>query len=110
MGVSDVLEHPLRVVGLALVCAMATATLTMVTFVVSSLVLSVIAVLGPAAPASAMASDGDAVQGVLLSGEQEPAADRCRGAERTERSGTRLDQPRADRCAGQRHAAGAARP
>ena len=107
MGDPSVLEQPVRVVGLALACALATATLATVTFVVSNLVLSVIAVLGPALPASTAAPDDGAVRGVLVSGEQEPAADRCWTGER---SAPRLDRVLAARCAGQRDVMGAARP
>jgi hypothetical protein len=69
-----VLQQQLRVGGLALATAAATATLALVTFLVTNLVLAVVAGLGgvvPEAGADSGAGGRDAVQGVLLSGELE---------------------------------------
>ena len=107
MGVPYVLEQPVRVVGLALACALATATLATVTFVVSNLVLSVIAVLGPAVPPSAAASDDGAVQGVLLSGSTETTQERCRSLRRPE---VRGPDGLLDGCTGRRAPGASARP
>ena len=99
------LEQPLRVVGLALLCALATATLATVTFVVSNLVLSVVAVLGPAVPAADAAPDDGAVQGLLVSGESDPSRYACRDLDRD-----RPGRDTGDRCAGQREPRAVERP
>jgi hypothetical protein len=93
-----VLQQPLRVGGLALGCALATATLAMVTFVVSNLVLSTVALLGPAFATGTPADDGRAsVDGVLVSGRADPTKERCRSLRDAEvRGPTGL----LDRCAG----------
>jgi hypothetical protein len=102
------LQQPLRLGGLALACALATATLAVVTFVVSNLVLSTVALLGPASASTPAAdSGGDPVQGVLVSGESDDRPHHCRSLRRPEvRGPARL----LDHCAGQRDARGATRP
>jgi hypothetical protein len=65
-----VLQQQLRVGGLALATAAATAGLALVTFLVSNLVLAVVAGLGVGdVTAEAATDDRGAVQGVLLSAE-----------------------------------------
>ena len=109
------LQRPLHVGGLALASAVATATLAMTTFLVSNLILAVVAgigLTGGIVTDSSGTGSGDAVQGLLLSAEPEdrPA---CR---------SRADRPRVQpgptgagdatrvRCAGQRGSAGPERP
>jgi hypothetical protein len=64
-----VLQQQLRVGGLALATAAATAGLALVTFLVSNLVLAVVAGLGVGEVTAEAATDDRAVQGVLLSAE-----------------------------------------
>jgi len=91
-----VTAQPLRVGGLAFVCALATATLVLVAMLGSQLVLSTVAALGlvhaapPAQPAT--------VQGALVSAETHKA--RCE----------RHPRVHVERCRDQRSGAGAARP
>jgi hypothetical protein len=109
-----VLQQPLRVGGLALASALATATLAVVTFVASNLILAVVAGIGltggvVAEPEGATGSP-DAVQGLLVSAEPEAddavdgRACRRRAERMTHRDG------RHDRCAERSGSAGAARP
>jgi hypothetical protein len=102
-----VLQQPLRVGGLALVCALATATLAMVTFVVSNLVLSTVAMLGPALATETSSGGGDPVEGVLVSGRTDRTDEQCRPLRRAE---VRGPAGLLDRCAGPRAATGASRP
>ena len=70
------LQQQLRVGGLALATAAATATLALVTFLVTNLVLAVVAGLGLGdMTAQAAVDDGsrDAVQGVLVAAEPDEA-------------------------------------
>ena len=111
------LQQPLRVGGLALASALATAILAMVTFLVSNLILAVVAGIGVTGgvvpePAGTTGSP-DGVQGLLLSGQTEDedaADDRCRRRAELilQHSGKPSGVHR--RCAGQRGSAGAARP
>jgi hypothetical protein len=105
-----VLHQPLRLGGLALTCALATAAVALVTLLASNLLLSVVAAVGPgqsvvgASPTSGEGTD-DAVQGVLVA-----AAAKERGC-REARLGDRDGRPdRRERCAGQRVGKGGARP
>ena len=101
--------QPLRLGGLAVAYALATATLVLLTVVASNLVLSVVAGLGAGATASA-AGDPATVEGVLLSADQRPETAGChrkrdRGAEpREERR--RID----GRCGDRRNDAPERRP
>jgi hypothetical protein len=93
----------MRTLTLALGCAIATATLLLVTFVASSLALSVVAAVGPADGTTSPRSDA-AVQGVLVAadGREETACKRDRAASRDDRESRK--------CAGQRVGNGGARP
>jgi hypothetical protein len=109
-----VLQQPLRVGGLALASALATATVAVVTFVVSNLVLAVVAgigLTGGVVPESAdAAGSADAVQGLLVSAE--PEKDRA-GRGRDCRSRTHLILQRTGkhvRCAQRPGSAGTSRP
>ena len=104
-----VLAQPLRVGGLALACALATAILALVTFLASNLVLSVIGGIG-LGPAAGPAAETPATA-VLLSSEARPtderAEERCRSLAKRQ-----VDGPgeQLDRCDGRRPGAGRARP
>ena len=82
--------QPLRLGGLAVAYALATATLVLLTVVASNLVLSVVAGLGAGATASA-AGDPATAEGVLLSAEQQPERLDC------DRRRDRGAQPREER-------------
>ena len=98
---------------MALVCALATSALVLVTFLASNLVLSVIGGIGPgdrAAPGPQPAA------AVLLSAEQQTERRNAESTSRCDRRGQR--EPGADqrsgrdasRCAGQRDGTGSHRP
>ena len=108
------LQQPLRLGGMALVCALATSALVLVTFLASNLVLSVIGGIGgidgvTATPAARPAGDAPAAA-VLLSAEPrrvDEAGRRCEGSARD----TELQRGRdAERCAGQRRSGASHRP
>ena len=119
------LQQPMRLGGLALVCALATSALVLVTFLASNLVLSVIGGIGPGDRAAA---DQQPAAAVLLSSQRQTERQAERQTERqTQRQpadgATRCDrrpqrEPGADQrsgrdadpCAGQRGGAGSPRP
>jgi hypothetical protein len=104
---STLLQQPVRLVSLALGCALATATLVLVTFLASNLVLSVIGGIGQVAAAPDAPADQPAAA-VLLSAEPEDETER-----RCERRARGVEQQRSSdhgRCAGQRTNGGTHRP
>ncbi len=78
--------QPLRLGGLALLCALATATLVLVTTLASQLVLAAVAAVGLVEPAATVPHGDGVVQGTLVSAEtDEPGCDASA-------------RPRAERC------------
>ena len=108
------LQQPLRVGGLALASAVATATLALVTFVVSNLILAVVAGIGLTGgvvpEAEGATGSPDAVQGLLVSAEPEADDATDRRACRRHPHPTLQQTGKHDRCAERRGSAGAARP
>ena len=103
------LAQPVRVVGMALACAVATATLALVTLLISNLVLDAVAGLSPTQVA-ASTEDTDGVQGALVAGRPDAEPER-RGCERSQ-AGERHRNHEVDgaaRCRVQRDAAGGPR-
>ncbi len=98
---------------MALVCALATSALVLVTFLASNLVLSVVAGIGPGDRAAATQPPPAAV---LLSSERQterPAAEGTTGCDRRSKREPSADQRGSKdvgRCAGQRRSVGSHRP
>ena len=105
------LQQPMRLGGLALAYALATATLVLVTFLASNLVLSVVGGIGQVTAASDARPAGDPpAEAVLLSAQpsrEDKAGRRC------ERRATDAGLQRArdaERCVGQRRSGTPHRP
>ena len=105
------LQQPMRLGGLALAYALATATLVLVTFLASNLVLSVIGGIGrvTAAPDARPSRDSPAAA-VLLSAEPGRKDEAGRRCERHGRDAGLQRSRDAERCAGQRGSGGSHRP
>ena len=97
--------QPIRLGGLALGCALATATLVLVTVLASNLVLSTVAALGGGTGSDARSATDPPAAAVLLSAERDGpgATDRC--ARWVERDRVDDGRPARDRC-GERRADG----
>ncbi len=101
------LQQPVRVGGLALVYALATSALVLVTFLASNLVLSTIGSIGRVAAEPTGQETAEPEAAVLLSAEP-----RTRGERRCERRDrdTRPQQRAAERCGEQRRNGDRPRP